>query len=83
MPRRSTLRLLGLVSLALFFESYDLSMLTLGAEADRGRPRDRRARRSGGYLGLIRLGALPAFLLLPLADRIGRRRLFLVSVIGI
>jgi MFS family permease len=75
-------RLLGLVSLALFFEQYDLSMLTaalkfiaedLGlAEKDFGR-----------YLGLIRLGALPAFFVVPLADRIGRRRMFLVGMIGI
>lgn len=76
------LRLLGLVSLALFFESYDLSMLgsalkhisaSLGiAESE-----------MGGYLGLIRLGALPAFLLIPLADQFGRRRLFLASILGI
>lgn len=75
------LRLLGAVSLALLFEEYDLAMLTaalpqiadsLGmAEADFGR-----------YLGWIRLGALPAFALIPWADRIGRRRVFLVTLIG-
>jgi hypothetical protein len=31
----------------------------------------------GRYLGTIRLGALPAILLVPLADQYGRRRLFL------
>jgi putative MFS transporter len=76
------LRLLGLVALALFFEQYDMSMLTsalkfiaadLGiAEAD-----------LGGYLGAIRLGALPAFLVVPFADRIGRRRVFLACVVGV
>ena len=76
------LTLLGLVSLALFFESYDLSMLTsalkhiaddLGmAEQDLGR-----------YLGTIRLGALPALAVVPLADRLGRRWLFLGSLIGV
>jgi putative MFS transporter len=76
------LTLLGLVSLALVFESYDLSMLTsalkyiaddLGmAEQDLGR-----------YLGTIRLGALPALAVIPLADRLGRRRLFLGSLIGV
>jgi MFS family permease len=76
------LRLLGLVSLALFFEAYDLSMLTsalkyiaedLGiAEAD-----------LGYQLALIRLGALPALLLVPVADRLGRRRVFLGSVVGV
>jgi putative MFS transporter len=79
-PRLFTL--LGLVSLALFFESYDLSMLTsalkhiaedLGmAEQDLGR-----------YLGTIRLGALPALAIVPLADRLGRRRLFLGGLIGV
>jgi MFS family permease len=75
------LRLLGLVALALFFESYDISMLTsalkfiaedLGmAETD-----------LGGYLAAIRLGSLPALLVVPLTDRIGRRRVFLLAVIG-
>jgi MFS family permease len=79
-PRLFTL--LGLVSLALFFESYDLSMLTsalkhiaedLGmVEEDLGR-----------YLGTIRLGALPALAIVPLADRLGRRRLFLGSLVGV
>ena len=75
------LRLLGAVSLALLFEEYDLAMLTAAlpqiaesiqmAEAD-----------FGFYLGLIRLGALPAFALIPYADRIGRRRVFLVTLVG-
>ncbi len=75
-------RLLGLVSLALFFESYDVSLVTsalkfiardLGmTEAD-----------LGSYLGAIRLGALPAFLLLPFTDRVGRRRVFLGTIVGV
>ena len=75
------LNLLGLVSLALFFEQYDASLLSsalkyiaedLGmAEADLGR-----------NMGIIRLGALPSLLVLPLADRLGRRRIFLASVLG-
>jgi len=76
------LRVLGLVSLALFFESYDHSMLTsalkhiaAGLDIDESD--------MGGQLGLIRLGALPAFLIVPFADRFGRRRLFLASVLGI
>jgi putative MFS transporter len=77
-----TLRLLGVISLALLFENFDQATLTAAlkqiagsfavAEADLGRT-----------LGFVHLGALPAFLLVPFADRIGRRRLFLVSVIGI
>jgi MFS family permease len=75
------LDLLGAVSLALLFEEYDLAMLTAAlpqiaasigmAEAD-----------FGFYLGLIRLGALPAFALIPYADRIGRRRVFLATLVG-
>ncbi len=78
----ATVRLLGVISLALLFENFDQATLTAAlkqialsfavAEADLGRT-----------LGFVHLGALPAFLLVPFADRIGRRRLFLVSVIGI
>jgi putative MFS transporter len=76
------LRLLGLVSLALFFESYDLSMLTSALKhIAHGLSIDEHE--MGGYLGVIRLGALPAFLLIPLADRVGRRRLFLASIVGL
>jgi MFS family permease len=76
------LRLLGLVSLALFFEAYDMSMLTAALKhIAHGLSIDEQ--QMGGYLGVIRLGALPAFLLIPLADRVGRRRLFLVSIIGL
>jgi putative MFS transporter len=77
-----TVRLLGVISLALLFENFDQAALTAAlkqiavtyavAEADLGRT-----------LGFVHLGALPAFLLVPFADRIGRRRLFLISVIGI
>jgi putative MFS transporter len=76
-PRHLTL--LGAIALALFFEEYDLAMLTAAlpfiaadlaiAETD-----------FGLYLGIIRVGALPAFLVIPFADRIGRRRVFLISI---
>ena len=78
----ATLRLLGVISLALLFENFDQATLTAAlkqiahgfdvAEAELGR-----------MLGFVHLGSLPAFLLVPFADRIGRRRLFLISVIGI
>ncbi len=73
--------LLGLVSLALFFEQYDISMLTSALKfiaTDLGMTE----RDLGSFLALIRLGALPAFLIMPLADRIGRRRVFLISVLA-
>ena len=75
------LTLLGLVSLALFFEGYDASMLNAAlkyiaedlamAEED-----------LGFFTSAIRLGALPSLLVVPLADRLGRRRVFLASVLG-
>ncbi len=75
------LKVLGFVTFALLFEHYDTSLLgnalkyikeDLGiAERD-----------LGFFQMLIRLGALPAFLLIPLVDRLGRRRLFLLSMIG-
>lgn len=72
------LKLLGAVALALFFEEYDLAMLNVALPqiaADLGVPVGGLAR----YLWVIRLGALPAFLLIPYADRIGRRPIFIVS----
>jgi MFS family permease len=76
------LQLLGLVSLAYFFENYDLSMVMSALSyiaADFGITEAE----LGSYTGLMRLGALPAFLLLPLADRVGRRRVFLIGVAGV
>src|SRR5262249_42420003 len=75
------LRLLGFVSLALFFESYDLS---LGTSTLKYIANDFSidAAALGGTLSLIRLGAIPAFLLAPLADRLGRRRIFLGCVVS-
>jgi MFS family permease len=75
------IRLLGFVSLALFFEQYDNSMLTaalkhIAADFQIGEVD------ISSYLAIIRLGALPALILVQFADRIGRRRIFLVSVIG-
>jgi len=75
------LAVLGIVALALLFESYDMALLTaaLGRIAsDFGLSEATQ----GLFTGSIRLGALPAFFVIPLADRLGRRRLFLVSVAG-
>jgi MFS family permease len=73
------IRLLGLVSLAVFFEQYDNSMLTSALKfiaEDLGMAENQ----LGGFLAAIKIGALPAFFVVPFADRIGRRRVFLVSV---
>ena len=74
------LSLLGAIALALFFEEYDLAMLTSALHriaADLGMAETQ----FGLYLGIIRLGALPAFLVIPLADRFGRRRVFIATVV--
>lgn len=71
--------LLGMVSLALFFEQFDNSMLTSALKfiaADLGMDEGD----LGGFLAVVKLGALPAFLVVPFADRLGRRRVFLVAV---
>ena len=75
------LDLLGAVALALLFEEYDLAMLTaalpqIAAELDMAETD------FGFYLGMIRMGALPAFALIPYADRIGRKRVFLWTLMG-
>jgi MFS family permease len=75
------LRLLGVLTFALFFENYDFSVLgnalpQLAASFGLSKAA------LGDFTSVTRLGALPAFLLVPLADRIGRRRLVLLSVIG-
>lgn len=72
--------LLGLVALALFFEQYDNSLLTSALKyiaADLGM----QEHQLGGFLAAVKLGAVPAFLIVPFADRIGRRRVFLFSVV--
>lgn len=75
------LRLLGLVALALFFESYDLSMLTSALPYIAA---DLHMSTSGlGFdLAIIRLGALPVVLVVPAIDRLGRRRLFLAAIVA-
>src|SRR5215831_18860786 len=77
-PRQ--LRLLGFVALALLFENYDFSLLT-SALPFIAQSLDLPESSLGNFTGLIRLGALPAFLVIPFTDRLGRRRVFLAAVI--
>ncbi len=75
------LRVLRLVALGILFENYDIGLVNSAlkqiseslhmSEAD-----------TGYYTGAIRLGGLAALLFIPLADLIGRRRVFLLSLIG-
>lgn len=75
------LRTLGLVSLALYFEQYDFSMLT-AAWAHITASLGIAESQFGTDLMMIRLGALPALGIVAFADRIGRRRLFLGSLVA-
>jgi MFS family permease len=77
----AALRLLGLVSLGMLFENYDIGLLN-AALLQIARDLDISAGATGYYLATIRLGGLGTFLLVPFADRIGRRRIFLLSLVG-
>lgn len=74
--------LLGFVAFALLFENYDFSLLNAALKHI---ARDLQIAETdlGFFTSLVRLGALPAFALIPAADYVGRRRLFLVAVIGL
>jgi putative MFS transporter len=74
-------RTLALVSLGVFFENYDIGLVNAALKQiaeSLGLP----AGETGWYLGTIRLGGLGAFLILPFADLIGRRRVFLIALVG-
>ncbi len=73
--------LLGAIALALIFEYYDVSMLGNAAKQIR-LSFDLPQSDLGRLMGLVRLGAIPAFFLIPFADRLGRRRLFLACLVG-
>ena len=75
------IRLLGLVTFGVFFEQYDLSLLSA---AIRHINEDLQIGlgESGYYLSAIRLGGFLTFAIVPFADRLGRRRIFLVSLLG-
>ena len=74
-------RVLGLVAAASFFEMYDLYLFTLSLkqiQAGLGIAEDQL-----GYLGsIVRFGALPAFGVALVADRIGRRQVLLFTILA-
>ena len=74
-------RTLALVSLGVFFENYDIGLVN-AALKQIAESLDLPAGDTGWYLGAIRLGGLGAFLILPFADLIGRRRVFLLAMVG-
>lgn len=73
--------ILRLVALGLYFENYDMGLINaaLPQIAD---DLAIAAEDTGFYLSAIRLGGVGTFLMLPLADRLGRKRLFLFSLMG-
>jgi len=73
--------LVGVVALAGFFESYDLSILSAALKQIRESFELSQADMTS-LLAWVRLGAIPAFLILPLADRLGRRRVYLAAIVG-
>jgi AAHS family benzoate transporter-like MFS transporter len=70
-----------LVSLGLFFENYDIGLVN-AALPQIAKELAIEARDTGFTLGVIRLGGLGALLMIPLADRLGRRRVFLAALVG-
>ncbi len=81
MPGRTQTRLLGLVVVATFFEGYDRAVLGLALKyigTDLGVGEER----LGAPLALIGLGSIAAVLVAACADRFGRSRLLLVTVLG-
>lgn len=77
----SHIQLLGLVSFAMLFENYDISLIgaalpQIAQEFGLSNPE------KGSLMGSIEMGALLAFLVVPFADRVGRRKVLLASIIG-
>jgi MFS family permease len=74
-------RVLGLLAVAELFDHYDVGILSFGllhiqqgleiGEAE-----------VGGIMAVVRLGVLPALAITLMADRLGRRRLLLATIIG-
>jgi putative MFS transporter len=75
------LRLVGAVALALAFFNYDIAV---GGQTIKFIREEFGVQQSeiGRISAYFRLGAIPAFFLIPFADLIGRHRLFLVCVLG-
>jgi MFS family permease len=78
---REQVKLLGAVALALLFEHYDVSTLGNASKYIRASfelPQSE----VGRLLAWVRLGAVPAVLLVPFADHLGRKRLFMFCLVG-
>jgi MFS family permease len=74
-------RVLRLVALGMAFENYDIGLVN-AALPQIAEDLAISAHDSGFFLGAIRLGGFLTILMIPLADRVGRRRVFLAALIG-
>ena len=75
------MRLLHMVALGIFFENYDIGLVN-AALPEIAVSLGMSTSETGYYLGAIRLGGFGTLLLVPFADRFGRRRIFLLALIG-
>lgn len=75
-------KFLLLLAAAFFIAQYDMSVLSL-ALPDMQKSFNISEEDLGKVIGAARLGALPAIFLALLADRIGRRRLLMVTLLGL
>lgn len=74
-------RVFAISTTAGFFDTYDGALLSLAlAQIQRGL--GIAEARLGGMLSMVRLGYLASFLIAPLADAFGRRRLLLYTIVG-
>jgi MFS family permease len=74
-------RMLGLVAAVSFFETYDLYLMSLNLkqiQAGLGIEESQ----LGTMLSFVRSGALLALFVVPFADRFGRRRVLLATIVG-
>ncbi len=74
--------LLGCVTIAIFYENYDLSLLLTTLEKFSADLKIDETQ-LGYFVSLIRFGGLFSLLVIPFADIAGRRKLFLMSIIGL
>ncbi|MBW2385703.1 MAG: MFS transporter [Deltaproteobacteria bacterium] len=74
-------RIIGLISVVNIFDQYDLMLFSLALkqiQADLAIPEAQ----LGEFGAIVRLGALPAFFFGVIADRIGRRRVLLITIVA-
>lgn len=74
-------RVLGLLGIVSLFDQYDLSLFSLALKQIQAELLIPEAQ-LGEFGAIVRLGALPAFLFGVLADRLGRRRVLLFTIVG-